>query len=120
GRGSPDRRKCAPYRSPSRARRCGARGRMCLARPTHAPGSPGRGRTGGSPRGRCGSGRGTGAASTGRGGATVRRHEPGKRPKAGSRESRSEEHTSELQSRRDLVCRLLLEKKKNKLNLENN
>src|SRR6266576_2457667 len=34
---------------------------------------------------------------------------------------RSEEHTSELQSRRDLVCRLLLEKKKRKkscLNLE--
>src|SRR5690349_23845351 len=28
--------------------------------------------------------------------------------------SRSEEHTSELQSRRDLVCRLLLEKKKKK------
>src|SRR5690349_23242774 len=27
---------------------------------------------------------------------------------------RSEEHTSELQSRRDLVCRLLFEKKKNK------
>src|SRR5690349_22026926 len=27
---------------------------------------------------------------------------------------RSEEHTSELQSRRDLVCRLLLEKKKGK------
>src|SRR5699024_12118396 len=27
---------------------------------------------------------------------------------------RSEEHTSELQSRFDLVCRLLLEKKKNK------
>src|SRR6266496_5972940 len=27
--------------------------------------------------------------------------------------ARSEEHTSELQSRRDLVCRLLLEKKKN-------
>src|SRR5437868_14347579 len=27
--------------------------------------------------------------------------------------SRSEEHTSELQSRFDLVCRLLLEKKKN-------
>src|SRR5690349_23774696 len=26
-------------------------------------------------------------------------------------EARSEEHTSELQSRRDLVCRLLLEKK---------
>src|SRR5207249_11661897 len=29
-------------------------------------------------------------------------------------QSRSEEHTSELQSRFDLVCRLLLEKKKNK------
>src|SRR5207249_7888087 len=31
--------------------------------------------------------------------------------------SRSEEHTSELQSRFDLVCRLLLEKKKNKKKL---
>src|SRR5690349_23598413 len=31
---------------------------------------------------------------------------------------RSEEHTSELQSRRDLVCRLLLEKKKKKQALE--
>src|SRR5206468_9638158 len=30
------------------------------------------------------------------------------------REQRSEEHTSELQSRSDLVCRLLLEKKKKK------
>src|SRR3712207_8816545 len=30
----------------------------------------------------------------------------------GSREGRSEEHTSELQSRQYLVCRLLLEKKK--------
>src|SRR5690349_23044580 len=31
---------------------------------------------------------------------------------ADGRLDRSEEHTSELQSRRDLVCRLLLEKKK--------
>src|SRR5690349_23068876 len=31
-------------------------------------------------------------------------------------EARSEEHTSELQSRRDLVCRLLLEKKKKVIN----
>src|SRR5690606_40139109 len=31
---------------------------------------------------------------------------------AGSRTKRSEEHTSELQSRENLVCRLLLEKKK--------
>src|SRR5207249_5689528 len=34
-------------------------------------------------------------------------------------DSRSEEHTSELQSRFDLVCRLLLEKKK-KENIKNN
>src|SRR5690349_23994847 len=36
------------------------------------------------------------------------------RPRVSHRSSsvRSEEHTSELQSRRDLVCRLLLEKKK--------
>src|SRR5206468_12542658 len=34
-----------------------------------------------------------------------------------SRERRSEEHTSELQSRSDLVCRLLLEKKKKIKNL---
>src|SRR5690349_23871192 len=33
---------------------------------------------------------------------------------------RSEEHTSELQSRRDLVCRLLLEKKKIYTNYNNN
>src|SRR5206468_12946032 len=31
-----------------------------------------------------------------------------------SKGDRSEEHTSELQSRSDIVCRLLLEKKKNK------
>src|SRR5215471_21615937 len=36
------------------------------------------------------------------------------RSSAPRRWSRSEEHTSELQSRRDLVCRLLLEKKKKK------
>src|SRR6266480_6459054 len=36
-----------------------------------------------------------------------RRRSPGRRP------ARSEEHTSELQSHVNLVCRLLLEKKKN-------
>src|SRR5690349_23258078 len=36
------------------------------------------------------------------------------RPKWCRLAGRSEEHTSELQSRRDLVCRLLLEKKKKK------
>src|SRR5690349_23030665 len=35
-------------------------------------------------------------------------------PDRRARRHRSEEHTSELQSRRDLVCRLLLEKKKKK------
>src|SRR5437773_8828023 len=34
-------------------------------------------------------------------------------PKIAGRNPRSEEHTSELQSHHDLVCRLLLEKKKN-------
>src|SRR2546429_5731720 len=33
---------------------------------------------------------------------------------SGGQQQRSEEHTSELQSRLHLVCRLLLEKKKNK------
>src|SRR5690349_24242746 len=35
-----------------------------------------------------------------------------KKKSTGAAPHRSEEHTSELQSRRDLVCRLLLEKKK--------
>src|SRR5438874_13487829 len=43
-----------------------------------------------------------------------RRTRPGN---PGRWEPRSEEHTSELQSRRDLVCRLLLEKKKKKTKL---
>src|SRR2546428_5247344 len=44
---------------------------------------------------------------------------PPRRPRARDRRRwRSEEHTSELQSRSDLVCRLLLEKKK-KLNKTN-
>src|SRR5207247_9939636 len=37
--------------------------------------------------------------------------ECGGQPLPGARPQRSEEHTSELQSRVDLVCRLLLEKK---------
>src|SRR5438132_9092031 len=35
-----------------------------------------------------------------------------RKPVLGSTRNRSEEHTSELQSHSDLVCRLLLEKKK--------
>src|SRR6266496_5842728 len=41
----------------------------------------------------------------------ARRHQ-GRPPGLRSRPDRSEEHTSELQSRRELVCRLLLENKK--------
>src|SRR5206468_10102392 len=50
---------------------------------------------------------------------TLFRSSPPERGRSGSRRrpcrsrwGRSEEHTSELQSRSDLVCRLLLEKKK--------
>src|SRR5947209_12032074 len=54
--------------------------------------------------------------------AVARRHErrrarppgQGARPRHPGRAARSEEHTSELQSRQYLVCRLLLEKKKKK------
>src|SRR5688572_32507646 len=40
---------------------------------------------------------------------------PGTSIRHGARRERSEEHTSELQSQSNLVCRLLLEKKKKKL-----
>src|SRR5436305_8165449 len=40
---------------------------------------------------------------------------PGRFADGTGRQDRSEEHTSELQSRPHLVCRLLLEKKKNKI-----
>src|SRR5690349_24395608 len=49
--------------------------------------------------------------------ATIMERQAGKFEPAEFRDryqDRSEEHTSELQSRRDLVCRLLLEKKKKK------
>src|SRR5258707_11680371 len=48
-----------------------------------------------------------------------RRPAPGSRRLA-RRGNRSEEHTSELQSRQYLVCRLLLEKKKKKLERQKN
>src|SRR3712207_8676811 len=51
--------------------------------------------------------------------STLRRYRPrrSERPSRGTRPAprRSEEHTSELQSRQYLVCRLLLEKKKEKI-----
>src|SRR2546427_8092114 len=53
----------------------------------------------------------------------VERYErSGRRPHLGERAAdveRSEEHTSELQSQSNLVCRLLLEKKKEKQNRYN-
>src|SRR5260370_29905666 len=41
-----------------------------------------------------------------------KRSGPGASPRTRGKEHRSEEHTSELQSHLNLVCRLLLEKKK--------
>src|SRR3712207_7056573 len=46
---------------------------------------------------------------------TSRRPGPGSGARGGPSARRSEEHTSELQSRQYLVCRLLLEKKKKQL-----
>src|SRR3712207_7558810 len=56
--------------------------------------------------------RGLGPAR-GRAAARRDRHRGGR----GARDARSEEHTSELQSRQYLVCRLLLEKKKKQINV---
>src|SRR3712207_8771635 len=56
----------------------------------------------------CRTSRTRAASSTSRGSATATR------AASSSTGSRSEEHTSELQSRQYLVCRLLLEKKKEK------
>src|SRR5258706_3906024 len=46
-------------------------------------------------------------------GVSAKRREAHRRGHAGELPCRSEEHTSELQSLTNLVCRLLLEKKKN-------
>src|SRR5690349_22417540 len=54
------------------------------------------------------------APSSATDGRAVRKEYRGHRPMRRILYVRSEEHTSELQSRRDLVCRLLLEKKKKK------
>src|SRR5687768_17857855 len=78
------------------------------------------------PRGPGGGGRRDRRRAVGRGAARLREprrrrdhrrgraHRLGARPPGGLQgaEDRSEEHTSELQSRLHLVCRLLLEKKK--------
>src|SRR5690349_21900521 len=57
-------------------------------------------------------GRGLQRAERNRPGSTKRRQQSDDDGGPRQQPRRSEEHTSELQSRRDLVCRLLLEKKK--------
>src|SRR3712207_7928736 len=59
--------------------------------------------------------RGSASASCSIRRGTRRRAPPPSRISSTTRSSRSEEHTSELQSRQYLVCRLLLEKKEKKL-----
>src|SRR2546430_12872935 len=59
-----------------------------------------------------------GPSASARSSRPTRRRSPtawGRAPAAGAAGRRSEEHTSELQSQSNLVCRLLLEKKKNNL-----
>src|SRR3712207_8665524 len=59
-----------------------------------------------------------GRAPSGRMGVGGENMSPGvldRRPREGSGAGRSEEHTSELQSRQYLVCRLLLEKKNKRI-----
>src|SRR5206468_10880134 len=95
--GGPD---TAPH-TPQRSSRPGEAGALLVPTPARpaapAVGSPARHR----PLERAGGG-GRTLARGARGGA---------RPPAAGALRRSEEHTSELQSRSDLVCRLLLEKK---------
>src|SRR3712207_7640310 len=67
---------------------------------------------------RSGPGAGPGPGGGDRRGAAAARDRAPRRPLGGGvlsdgAHQRSEEHTSELQSRQYLVCRLLLEKKKN-------
>src|SRR5690606_41380715 len=85
-----------PYTTLFRSRGDGSRHPSCTApewRDRRAPGSP-----------LC--------CATARPGHARRRPKPRWSRPARWRSSRSEEHTSELQSRENLVCRLLLEKKK--------
>src|SRR3989442_4088630 len=75
------------------------------SRDSAARGTAGHTRRPTSPACRGGNTRGSPARES----AAARRRAP---PSCGGFSSRSEEHTSELQSRPHLVCRLLLEKKK--------
>src|SRR3712207_8164053 len=79
---------------------------ICGAVPARGAGSPAAGRR---PRG-AGRRGADGGSRPGRHGRSCPHHAP---PAVAQTGTRSEEHTSELQSRQYLVCRLLLEKKKN-------
>src|SRR5574340_354534 len=143
GRGSPgargeggQRTGSAPGAGRSRAARVGSRVVAGMGGgPSCAPGIPtGAGKAPGAWRGRGGAGRGSLLAGVGEGfpvvlsgvavaawnAHCVRSWVPKGRHPVGAAEGcgpqvRSEEHTSELQSPKDLVCRLLLEKKKKKI-----
>src|SRR6266498_1046686 len=115
------RRGPTPRRQSARAPVRTAPRRRCVAHPTRP--APGRhsepvGGIGPGPRATRGpQGRGCGGRSgRRRAGATCQALAPWSRCRGARRRSaaRSEEHTSELQSRPHLVCRLLLEKKKKK------
>src|SRR3989454_780187 len=97
GRRAPDADRAARLRG--RAARSGIRKGGVPRCPHRVAGAP---PSGGSTPGGGGEGRGGHAGGAGR----IRR--------LGARAQRSEEHTSELQSPCNLVCRLLLEKKKKK------
>src|SRR3712207_8189711 len=90
----PPRSTLFPYTTLFRSRRT-LFGQGILARADRPQVAPGRGQAG--------------RWSEGPGGGSRTRHQRSYFP---SLEERSEEHTSELQSRQYLVCRLLLEKKK--------
>src|SRR6266511_1510872 len=97
--------------------RCGG-GRVPGTFPVRWPSRPGRRRAVPSRRQWCATSRESAAHGSPRAG-TARRsgRAPGRPDNQGAppaRSPRSEEHTSELQSRENLVCRLLLEKKKKK------
>src|SRR3712207_7429077 len=92
----PPRSTLFPYTTLFRSERCGEPGRGVGVREQHAA------------RGELLAAPGGARVDT----AGVRRAEQLDAERVGGEEIRSEEHTSELQSRQYLVCRLLLEKKK--------
>src|SRR5690606_41614286 len=98
----PPRSTPSPYTTLFRSRPC--------AEPPTAPARPARERVGPGPSGAWSAGLAPAAATRAQHHSTEREQQ--QRQHRGAAVARSEEHTSELQSRENLVCRLLLEKKK--------